>query len=98
MGLIVVIVPLSIWWHLSRSHELLESWASSNGFEIVHFERRWFRRGPYFWSTSKGLEVFHVTVTAPEGRTRDAFVRVGGYWMGLFSSNVDSTWDDVTAG
>jgi len=41
-------------WHLTRSHAILEKWAQENGFMLLSLERRYLRRGSFFWSTSNG--------------------------------------------
>ncbi len=37
-------------WTFSRSREILEKWASDNGYKLIKSEFRWLRRGPFFWS------------------------------------------------
>lgn len=94
--LIVVVVAaagLGIVWHVSRSRSLLENWAASNGYQILAYERRHFRRGPYFFRSSKGHEVFYVSLRDESGRRRNAYVRCGGWMVGLLSDSVDVEWD-----
>ena len=89
-----VVATGSLVWHYSRSSSMLEEWASEQGYEVVSAERRFLRRGPFFFTTAKGQEVFYVTVMDGDGRTRHAYVRVGGFFLGLFSNNVDVRWED----
>ena len=49
-------------WTFSRSSVLLDRWASDNGYQIVHSELRWLRRGPSFWISSRGQMIYHVVV------------------------------------
>lgn len=83
----------SIFWDFSRSDSLLNRWAASSGLRILECERRYLRRGGFFWTTSKGQVVFYVTVEDREGGVRHAYVRVGGHWLGLLSDRVDVRWD-----
>jgi hypothetical protein len=89
----VALIALLYLWTASRSRQLLESWARENGLEIVSSEFRWFRRGPFFWTTSSAQRVFHVTVRMPDGGTRGGWVRCGGFWGGLLQDRVEVRWD-----
>lgn len=91
-GVIVLGVAL-MFWHFSRSKHILRDWARRNGFEIVSAERRFFFRGPFWWRTGKGHEVFRVTVRDGEGQVRSAYVRVGGWWGGMLSDQASVEWD-----
>jgi len=81
-------------WHFSRAEAILQRWARDNGYEIVSKEYRWFRRGPFFWWTSKGQEVFYVTIRTMDGRHRRGWVRCGGWLLGVFSDQADVQWDE----
>ena len=97
--LIVVILVLAVvsWlWYFHRSDKLLDDWMAERGYEILSKERRWLRKGPFFWWTSKSQAVFRVTVRDSNGKARSGFVRVGGFFLGMFSSNVEVTWDDLS--
>lgn len=84
----------SIVWHFSRAATLLGRWAASNGFRVLEQERLLFFRGPFFWTTGKGQEVYRVTVEDTEGRVRRGHVRCGGYFLGMLSDNVEVRWDE----
>jgi hypothetical protein len=81
-------------WQFPRAEAILRRWAAASGYEIVHFEHRWFRVGPFWWRTSKGMAVFHVVVRDSAGRERSGFVRVGGWFWGLWSDVAKVEWDD----
>ena len=92
----IVAVPISIAllvWNFRRANTLLEDWAARNGYHIIHREYRWFRRGPFFWFTNDGQMVFRIEVIDHEGQKQGAFVRVGGFFLGMLSSNVEVSWD-----
>jgi hypothetical protein len=92
--LIAAIVVLSFVWSASRGKSMLEGWARENGYHIVFREECWFFRGPFFWTTSKGQKVYRVMIEDREGTYRNGYVRVGGWWLGLWSDHVEARWDD----
>lgn len=92
IGIPLLIVYLA--WYYSRSHSILEQWAETNGYTILHSEYKRFFRGPFFWSTSKEQAVYYVKVRNRDGRLRCGWVRCGGLLVGMFSSKVEVEWDD----
>jgi hypothetical protein len=93
--LVVVVIALVIpfWaWHLRRSRESVEKWASANRYTIDEIERRYFRAGPFWWR-GRGHEVFHVVVRDPSGVQQSGYVRTGGWLLGQFSDEVAVKWD-----
>jgi hypothetical protein len=64
------LVVLAIFWHYSRAAPLLRQWAEENGVLLVHSEYRYFFRGPFFWTTSKGQAVYRVTIEDSHTQTR----------------------------
>lgn len=94
----VVLVPLAVVgvllmvWHVSRSRTTLEQWAADHGYELLQAERRYLRRGPYFWTTSKGQEVFFIVVKDAGGNTQSGWARVGGFTLGQLSQKVSVRW------
>lgn len=92
----VALVPLAIlfaFWKYSRERTLIAEWANRNHYEIIHCEQRWFFYGPFMWTSSKSQTVYHVTIRDTHGKQRNAFIRCGGYFIGMLSSNVDVSWD-----
>jgi len=89
---LVMAVPM-IWWHHARSRELLNQWARRNRLSLVNAQRRLLFRGPYTLWSGKGQAVFRVTVRDGTGRTRSGYVRVGGWFLGLLSDQIDAWWD-----
>ena len=89
MGLAVAMMA----WHFRRSRSIAEEWAQANGFELLEAERRLAFRGPFWWRTSKGQEVFRITVRDARGNVRSGYLRVGGWFLGLLSDQGDVEWD-----
>ena len=81
-------------WDYRRSLAILGEWASRNGYTIVSAERRYFSKGPFFWTTSRSQVVFRVQVQDASGYVRNGWVRCGSWWLGLMSDQVEVRWDD----
>jgi hypothetical protein len=93
--LVLLVCVLALWgWHFSRSRKMLEQWAHANGLTLIGVERRFLRRGPFWWRTNKGQEVFRVTVRDGSGQVRSGYVRVGGWFLGLLSDQVTVEWEE----
>src|SRR5689334_9331920 len=93
--IVVAVIGIASWvWQSGRAEQLLQNWAAENGYQLIDYERRWLRMGPYFFFTGKGQVVYRVTIQQSDGTTRGGWVRVGGMFLGLFSNNVDSQLDD----
>ena len=80
-------------WHFSRARSLLETWAKENHYEIIGRSYRHLLKGPFFWTSSKGQAVYHVTVRDPQGRIRSGWLRCGGWWAGMFSDKTEVRWE-----
>ena len=92
LAVIVLIITMTI-WHFSRSRTVLEQWADENGYQILHSEYRNFMKGPFFWTTSEGQTVYHVTVRLNSGEVRTGWVKCGGWMLGLWSDKAEVRWD-----
>jgi len=90
----VVIGAIYIIWYFYRSKSLLQKWAAANGFEILHFELRELRRGPFLRSGSGKQAVYYVRIRNREGQARSGWVRCGGFWSGLLGEKTEVKWDD----
>src|SRR5262245_36776457 len=94
--LVVVAVGISIAalvWRYQRADQMIRQWAERNGYELVSAEHCWFWRGPYWFWTSKSQMVYRITVREQYGGERSAYVRLGGWFLGMWSDEVDVTWD-----
>lgn len=84
---------LLIRWHYRRSEQILEDWAAAEGHTLLEVDRRHLFRGPFLLRAGEGHEVFRVVVRTPSGATRSGYVRVGGWFLGLFSDHATVEWD-----
>ncbi|MBN1420440.1 MAG: hypothetical protein JXP34_16805 [Planctomycetes bacterium] len=88
---------VGIWliiWTYSRGRRILEHWAIDNGYRLLSSEFRWLRRGPFFWTSSKGQMIFYVVIQTRDGETRRGWVRCGGFWWGLMQDKAEVRWDE----
>lgn len=89
-----LVMALNIWLLVLQPKAILDEWAASQGFEVVHSERRWLFLGPFSWFTPENQAVYHVTVRDANGIERSGFLRCGGFFLGLFSKKAEVRWDD----
>ena len=77
-----------------RQH--IRKWASENGWDIVHCQRRKFGSPWMFSNTAQGI--YHVTVLYQEGqpRMRRAWLRCGGWFLGSKTEKVEMRWDGLS--
>jgi hypothetical protein len=94
IGLMIALVGYGIYWQHVRSRSLVRTWAERSGLELLSCEMRFFRRGPFFWTSSKGQTIFFVKVQDGQNRVRYGWVRCGGWWLGLFSDKTEVRWQD----
>ncbi len=94
---VLLLVLLGAWfaaWHYGRAGSILETWARENDHLILSQENCWFFKGPFFWTSTRGQEVYRVTIRDREGRSRSGYVRCGGAFLGMLSDHVDVRWDE----
>lgn len=90
-----VLIVANLFWSASRSRKLIHRWAVANRYEILQSERRYILTGKFFWTSTRGQTVFHVTVREPGGRERNGLVRCGGFITGLFGDDVEVRWEEI---
>jgi hypothetical protein len=90
--LVVAVVAVAV-LQFRRSRTILERWAERQGYRILRSQRRTLRRGPFFFFTARGQEVFRVTVEDAHGRIRHGFVRCGSFMLGILSDRAEVRWD-----
>lgn len=94
VALTAAIVAASGVWQSSRSRSLLRHWAAEHGFEILRRSYRCFARGPFSWS-SRGQDVYYVTVRDSRGREHSAWVNCGGLF-GRWLEKPEVRWEQQT--
>lgn len=92
--IVVGIVALALYLHITRSQKLLRRWAEENRYELLRARHRMFRKGPFIWS-SRGQTVYRVEVRDKQGLVRKGWVRCGSWWAGVFSDKVEARWDEI---
>jgi hypothetical protein len=90
---IILLIIIMVVWQKTASSDRLGQWAQTQGYELLSVERRSMFRGGFSWTTSKGQEVFRITIRDQDGHVRKGYVRVGGYVLGQLSDNIDVKWD-----
>ncbi|HKB39202.1 MAG TPA: hypothetical protein VKD72_22380 [Gemmataceae bacterium] len=94
--LIVVAVGISVAamvWRYQRADQMLRDWAGREGYQLLSASQCWFWRGPYWFRTTKSQMVYRVTVRDQYGEVRSGYARLGGWFLGMWSDEVDVTWD-----
>ena len=90
----VAVALLLFSWRCRRSRSMLDDWARAGGLQLLSCERRYLRSGPFFFRHAKGQEIFYITVRDREGEVRRAYVRCGGWFLGLLTDKVTVEWQD----
>lgn len=97
IGLSVLgLVSTVFWWFNKRSKTILESWADTNGFQILEWQRRYMIfTGPFkFWTNSRNQTVYNFKVRDCEGLEKSGWARCGSFWGGVFfSDKIEVIWD-----
>ena len=94
LGFIWVLMLVYMLWVFRRRASLIEQWADKNGYRIVSRKYRWLRKGPFFWTSSRGQTVYYVTMEDVQGNQRHGWVRCGSWFFGLLSDYVEVSWED----
>lgn len=93
--LFTVLVSLWLARRLERLNALPLEWAERHGFRILERDRRFFFRGPFFFSSGYA-DVSRLTVQDRQGSRRTGWVKIGAGPLGsLLSDRIDVVWDDV---
>ncbi len=95
---VIAVSGLAIYLYYTRANDLLRRWAEQNGYQIIHSEHRYLHRGPFFWTTSRNQVVMYVQVVDAQGYQRGGYVRLGSWWWGLFSNQVEVRWEEEQEG
>ena len=88
----IVLLGVFMYFHITRSKQLVAKWADENGYGLLAAQYSWFLRGPYFWS-SRGQVIYRVQVRDEMGLVRSGWVRCGSWFAGVFSDKVEGVLD-----
>ena len=77
----------------AKASSILGNWAAQNGYRLIESERTTFFRGPFSFRTSKSQVVYRFVVEDSAGTRHAGYARVGGWFMGTLSDQVDIEWD-----
>jgi hypothetical protein len=89
---ILAVAAASVFYRQSRISALLDSWASRNGLAIVKRTYGLFRQGPFFLTLGHQV-VYRLVVRDSGGVERGCWVRLGSFFMGLLSDDVEVRWE-----
>ena len=95
----VALIGFAIWaWKKAsaRSRILLDRWIIDNGFTLVEYRTRLFRKGPY-WKASRGQRVLRVAVLDENDIERTGWVLCGSRFRGTLSDDVVGILNEVDA-
>lgn len=87
------IIGLNLWLS-SKSRSLVEQWAHQHGYTLLHYERRIFFLGPFFWTTSRSQIVYYLRIRDQQGTERTGWIRCGSWMLGLLTDAVEVRWED----
>jgi len=92
--LLLIFFTVYMTYYKNSGLKVVENWAKKEGYKIIDSELRWVKTGPFFLSgTSRQQRVFLVTLGSKEGKKKKAWIRVGGYVLGLLSDQIDIKWE-----
>lgn len=86
-GLALLLNGLYYCWARRR----LDAWARQNQVSLIGCQWRWFLRGPY--DALGKYVVFRIVSRNADGSERIGWVRLGGFWAGLFSDESHVLWE-----
>jgi hypothetical protein len=79
--------------HYRWAKRRLHAWARDNNLQIVQVQYRMFFRGPF--TVLGKYEVFRICVKDAQGEERIGWVRLGGFFVGLWSEDSKVIWNGI---
>ncbi len=68
-------------------HQLIEQWCLEHHLRLLHMERRWLLKGPFFLSPN-GTAVFYITTRDAIGGVKHYWARCGHWLFGMLSPEI----------
>lgn len=78
-----------------RIDTFVNQWAKENNYELIKYQERVFSPFTFSRSRSKNQEVVFVEIKDQEGRHREGWLKLGGYFSGLFSYKAECKWKSL---
>jgi hypothetical protein len=96
VAVLVVIVILAMRWRSGRTDRMLAAWAEENGFAILKKGGRNPLNSPFKARVVAGepTAIVFIEIRDRKGRSRKGWVRLGGWYTGLLSDQVEVRWEE----
>lgn len=96
--LAIVLSPIAALWmwgviRLRRAKRAIRDAVGVEGFDLIAMRQRWFRQGPFFWTSTRGQVIYRLTAQDASGRRRTGWARWGRTWL-FRPDRLDLQWDD----
>jgi hypothetical protein len=76
-----------------RARSAVRALLERDGYVVNRIERRVFRQGPLFWTTTRSQIVYRVIVSDTHGRHRAGWARWGRAWLPE-PDTLELQWDE----
>lgn len=93
MLFIAFVIAVNLRGH-QRSREHLGTWAERQDVRLTDARFRWAPSGAFLFRRSRAQRLYNVSVVDKDGRRREGVAKVGGWFTGSFSDQVDVKWRD----
>ncbi|MBX3082400.1 MAG: hypothetical protein KF716_12260 [Anaerolineae bacterium] len=90
---IFAIAAFSI-WVMVRGDQILDKWATDNGYRIIKREHWLFWQPFRFPAVRSAQSVYHVTVLDAAGNEKQGLVFCGSWLLGVIQNTAYVKWDD----
>lgn len=94
--ILLVLIPLYLYWYSARIKSMLAAWAAANGFTVLEAKRRLFPPLRMLLTTSKQQTIIRIKIyDLATHRIRNGWLRLGSYWWGLLNDDaIEIAWDE----
>ena len=95
--LAIVFLAISIFfriWKTTRYNQIAQNWAKKEKLEILTSEHKYWNRGPFFKTTSKGQSILYVETSDKKGNIRKGHLLCGGFWGGVLQNKATIKWKE----
>jgi hypothetical protein len=76
-----------------RARTAVRAFLEHDGYIVNRIERRLFRQGPLFWTTTRSQIVYRIIVSDTRGRHRTGWARWGRTWLPK-PDTLELRWDE----